>query len=164
MNSITGGYLAETFFHEYQVLRNELMETLGDADLSYRLGGETARLGVICREIGGIEHAYVESFRTFRQDFSYRNSDPELEHSIAALNAWLAELDRELMASVEALSEADMSPPHHPWRLRRGLLLTPSEDAARCLSRGAAHFLRQGRVYLRALGRPLPGHWRDWIG
>src|SRR5258706_12994074 len=109
MNSIMGGYLAETFFPEYQILREQLMEILSDEDLHLRLGGETASLGALCREIGEIEHAYVESFRTFRQDFSYRNPDPQLEHSVAALNAWFAELDRELMACVEALSEDEIA-------------------------------------------------------
>jgi hypothetical protein len=46
---------------------------------------------VLCREIGEIEYAYVESFRTFRQDFGYRNLDPRLEKSVAALSAWYAE-------------------------------------------------------------------------
>ena len=30
MNSIVSAYLAETFFHEYQDLRNQLMEILGE--------------------------------------------------------------------------------------------------------------------------------------
>ena len=110
MNSITAGYLAETFFPEYQGLRDQLMETLSDEDLRLRLGGSTGELSrLLCREIGEIEHAYVQSFRTFRQDFSYRNPDPELERSAAALKAWFAELDRELMAAVEALSEDDIA-------------------------------------------------------
>ena len=70
MNSIVSTYLAESFFHEYQNLRDQLMEILGDEDLSLRLGGGTASLGALCREIGEIERAYAESFRTFRQDFA----------------------------------------------------------------------------------------------
>src|SRR6185369_2530844 len=79
MNSIVGGYLAGSFFPEYQALRDQLMEILSDEDLGLRLGGETMSLGELCREIGEIEHTYVESFRTFRQDFSYRNPDLALE-------------------------------------------------------------------------------------
>jgi hypothetical protein len=109
VNSVIGGYLAESFFREYQGLRDQLMGILGDEDLRLRLGGETASLGALCREIGEIEQAYVESFRTFRQDFAYRNPDPALEHSVVALKAWFAELDRDLMSAVEALSEDDIA-------------------------------------------------------
>jgi hypothetical protein len=87
VNSIVRGYLAATFFPVYQSLRDQLMDILGDEDLGRRLGGETRTLGELCREIGEIEHAYVESFRTFRQDFWYRNPDPALEVSVAALKA-----------------------------------------------------------------------------
>lgn len=165
MNSIVGGYLAETYFAEYQVLRDELMETLSDADLGTRLGGQTASLGALCREIGEIEHAYVESFRTFRQDFSYRNPDPELEHSLAALNVWFAELDRELMASVEALSEDDIA----GRRIIRGdfaeEFFSPLPKTQLDVYREALLiFYGKVAVYLRAMERPLPGHWDDWIG
>ena len=75
------------------------MDILHDEDLGLRLGGETVSLGALCREIGEIEHAYIESFKSFRQDFSYRNGDPRLEHSGAALKTWFAELDRDLIAA-----------------------------------------------------------------
>lgn len=67
VNSIVGGYLADSYFAEYQLLRHQLMEILSDDDLGLRLGGETASLGMLCREIGEIEYSYVESFETFRQ-------------------------------------------------------------------------------------------------
>jgi len=165
VNSITGGYLAETFFPEYQGLRDQLMETLKDEDLRLRLGGETARLGALCREIGEIEYTYVESFRTFRQDFSYRNPDPELEHSVAALSAWFAELDRELMANVEALSEDDITN-------RRIIRSDFDEEYFSPLPKAQLDVYREAllifygkvAVYLRAMERPLPGQWGDWIG
>lgn len=165
VNSIMGGYLAETFFPEYQGLRDQLMETLSDQDLLTRLGGETASLGALCREIGQIEHTYVESFRTFRQDFSYRNPDPELEHSVSALNAWFAELDRELIASVEALSEDDIAS-------RRIIRSDFAEEYFSPLPKAQLDVYREAllifygkvAIYLRAMERPLPGHWGDWIG
>lgn len=50
----------------------------------------------------------MESFRTFRQNFEYRHRDPSVETSIGALRTWYDGLDRDLMAALEALSEADM--------------------------------------------------------
>lgn len=141
------------------------MEILGDEDLSLRLGGGTASLGALCREIGEIERAYAESFRTFRQDFAYRNSDPGLEHSVAALKAWFAELDRDLMSAVEALSEDDIA----SRRVIRGDFaeeyFSPLPKVQLDVYREALLiFYGKVSVYLRAIERPLPEQWRDWIG
>ena len=165
MNSIIGGYLAESFFPEYQGLRDQLMELLDDVDLDLRLGGDTTSLGALCREIGEVEKTYVESFRTFRQDFSYHNPDPELEHSVAALKAWFAELDRDLMTSVAALSEDDIA--HR--RIIRGdfdeEFFSPLPKFQLDVYREALLiFYGKVSVYLRAVERPLPQQWRDWIG
>ena len=165
MNSIVGGYLADSFFPEYQALRDPLMEILRDEDLGLRLGGETMSLGELSREIGEIEHAYVESFRTFRQDFSYRNPDPALERSVDALRAWYAELDRDFMAAVAALSEDDIA----TRRIIRGDF---DEDFFSPLPKIQLDVYREAllifygkvSVYLRSIGRPLPGNWPDWIG
>lgn len=73
------------------------MEILSDRDLAVRLDGDTPSLGSLCREIGEIEQSCVESFTTFRQDFAYRNPDPAAEQSVAALQAWYAVLDRDLV-------------------------------------------------------------------
>ena len=100
-------HLAATYFPLYQGLRDELMATLSDADLAVTLGGTTSSLGALCKAIGEIEHAYVESFRTFSQDFSYRNPDP-VERSVAALAAWYTRLDRDLMTVLETLTEDDV--------------------------------------------------------
>jgi hypothetical protein len=164
-NSIIGAYLAHTFFPEYQALRDQLMEILSDEDLGQRLGGDTASLGELCREIGEIEHTYVESFRTFRQDFSYRNPDPLLERSVVALRAWFTELDRAMMAAIELLSEADIE----GRRIVRGdfdeeyfaPLPTQQLDVYR---EALLIFYGKVSVYLRAAERPPPGHWPDWIG
>jgi uncharacterized damage-inducible protein DinB len=165
VNSISASYLAETFFPEYQGLRDQLMEVLEDEDLGIRLGGETVSLGALCLEIGEIEHAYVQSFKTFRQDFSYRNPDLSVERSVAALSAWFTELDRELMASVDALSEDDIA----NRRIIRDDFdegyFAPLPKAQLDVYREALIiFYGKVSVYLRALGRPLPGQWGDWIG
>ena len=164
-NSIISGYLAYSFFPEYQSLRDQLMEILDDEDLDQRLGGETVSLGALCREIGEIEHAYVESFRTFRQDFTYRDPDPRLEHSVAALKAWYAELDRDLMAAIEDLSEDDIA----NRRIIRGDF---DEDYFSPLAKQQLDTYREAlllfcgkvSVYLRAINRPMPQQWQDWVG
>src|SRR5690349_2152286 len=106
MNSIMTGYFP--IFQLYQAIRPALMETLSDEDLGYTPGGANPTLGALCREIGEVEQAYIDSFKTFALDFSYRNTTPGLERSVAQLVAWYAALDAELKATIEGLSEEDV--------------------------------------------------------
>ncbi|MGZ3583303.1 MAG: hypothetical protein ACXWP6_11360, partial [Ktedonobacterales bacterium] len=103
MNSIIKDYYP--LFQNYQALRGQLMEILTDGDLAYRVAGDTTpTLGALCRDIGDTEYSYIQSFKTFTQDFSYHNPDPQLERSVAALTNWYTDLDRDLRAAVEAIS------------------------------------------------------------
>jgi hypothetical protein len=158
-------HLKATYFEEYQSLRAQLMATLADDDLRFDLGVETASLGALCREIGEIEHAYVESFRTFTQDFGYRNEDPRLERSVDALVAWYADLDLEMAAALATLGEHDIL----SRRIVRGdfdaAFFSPLPRVQLDIYREALLiFYGKVSVYLRAMGRPLPGDWSDWIG
>jgi hypothetical protein len=165
MNSIVREYLSATFFREYQALRDQLMEILTDDDLDYRVGAPGASLGALCREIGDIEHSYIESFRTFRQDFEYQNPDERLARSVAALSLWYQELDQELMAAIEDLSEDDIA----NRRIIRGdfdvAYFSPLPKVQLDIYREALLiFYGKASVYLKAIGTPLPQQWQDWIG
>ena len=165
MNSLVRVHMPATYFAEYQELRGELMGILDDDDLAYRVSGTGVSLGALCREIGEIEHSYVQSLRTFRQDFGYRNPDPLLESSVTALTAWYADLDRELASAVEALSEDDIA----NRRIDRNDFdigdFSPLPSVQLDIYREALLiFYGKVSVYLRAMGRALPGHWEAWIG
>jgi hypothetical protein len=164
-NSIIETYLDQTYFSLYQRLRNQLMDELSDDDLEVRFGGDSETLGALCREIGEIEHTYVESFRSFRQDFSYRNPDPLLAHSVQALKAWFDELDRDLMASLAALSNDDIE--------RRQIVRSDFEEAffaplprvqLDIYREALLIFYGKASVYMKAIGTPRSQEWRDWIG
>ena len=165
MNSLVQVHMPATYFGEYQELRGELIAILSDDDLAVRVGGTSASLGALCREIGEIEHSYVESFRTFRQDFGYRNPDPLLETSVASLTAWYAELDTELAAAVKALSEDDIA----NRRIVRNDFdiddFSPLPSVQLDIYREALLiFYGKVSVYLRSMGKALPGHWEAWVG
>ncbi len=163
MNSLVQVHMPATYFSVYQELRGELMAILSDDDLAVRVGGTSASLGALCREIGEIEHSYVESLRTFRQDFNYRNPDPLMDKSVGALTSWYAELDRELTAAVAALSEDDIA----SRRIVRGDFdsFSPLPSIQLDIYREALLiFYGKVSVYLRAMGKSLPGHWQAWIG
>jgi hypothetical protein len=165
MNSLVRDHLPATYFDAYQQRRDELMELLRDDDLAFRPGADTFSLGELCREIGDIEHSYVEALRTFRQDFDWRNPDPRMEQSVAALTAWYADLDRDLLAAIEALTEDDIA----ARRVKRVQLLLDdfSPLAAQELDiyrEALLIFYAKVSVYLRIMRRELPEAWISWIG
>ena len=46
-------------------LRRQLLGVLDDNDLGFRPAAGCLALGELCREMGEIQHTYIESFRTF---------------------------------------------------------------------------------------------------
>jgi uncharacterized damage-inducible protein DinB len=165
MDRLLREHLEVTYFAEYQVLRTELMELLTDDDLSYRPGAEAFSLGELCREIGDIEHSYVEAFRTFRQDFDWRNPDPRMERSVGALREWYADLDGSLAIALEALTEDEVAKQRvtrHDFDVEAFSPLPPQElDIYR---EALLIFYGKVSVYLRTMGKVQPGHWQAWIG
>jgi hypothetical protein len=92
-------------FELYQALRGQLMSVLADEDLLFRPFPEMLTMGQLCYEIGQTEESYIESFKTFEQNWEHE-SDPLVQpESLAALQEWYEELDGELKAAVSALSD-----------------------------------------------------------
>jgi hypothetical protein len=150
MNSIIkeqGPVLEQT-----QALRNQLMEILTDADLSYSPGGESPTLGALCREMGEVQQAYITSFQTFEQDFGYRVEDPELERSVERLATWFQALDGELRAVLESLSEEDIQ---NRVIDRGGGFVLPPLIQLHIYREALLIFYGKASVYLKALGKTL---------
>lgn len=165
MNSLVREHLPATYFEEYQSLRRSLVEILTDDDLGSSLGGTTATLGALCREIGEIQRSYVESLKTFRQDFAYRHTDTRVEASVEVLTAWYLTLDRDLEAAIAALSEDDIA----NRRIARADFeidaFAPLPAVQLDIYREALLiFYGKVSVYLRSLDKPLPPRWQEWIG
>ena len=164
MNSLVRDHLPATYFAEYQLLRTELMEVLADDDLAFRPGAAAYSLGELCREIGDIESSYVEAFRTFRQTFGRRGA-AGIERSVAALTRWYADLDGDLRSALEALTEEDIA----NRKIKRTDFdiddFSPLPGQELDVYREALLiFYGKVSIYLRAMGRELPGHWSEWIG
>jgi hypothetical protein len=159
MNSIMTGYFPA--FQMYQAMRNQLMETLADDDLTSTPGGANPPLGILCREIGEVERAYIDSFKSFTLDFSYRNTEPGLVQSVAQLVAWYAELDAELESTIAGLSEEDIA-----GRLidRGGEFKLLPQIQLNVYQEALLLFYGKTVVYLKALGKPLPQQMQEWIG
>jgi uncharacterized damage-inducible protein DinB len=165
MDRLLREYLEMTYFAEYQMLRDELMELLTDDDLSYRPGAATFSLGELCREIGEIEHSYVEALRTFRQDFDWRTPDPRVERSVGALREWYADLDRRLATALEALTEdevANRRVTRHDFGVE-GFSPLPTQELD-IYREALLIFYGKVSIYLRAMGKVLSERWQAWIG
>ena len=159
MNSITQGYYA--IFAEYQAMRNQLMAILTDDDLDYHPGGANRPLGLLCRAIGETEHAYIQSFKTFKLDLTYRNEEPGLAKSVENLTAWFEKLDGELKAVVAGLSEDDIQ----NKVIDRGPDFTVKPFVQLEIYKEAMLiFYGKVSIYLRAMGKPMPQQWQAWLG
>jgi hypothetical protein len=144
-----------------QSLRYDLMNALTDNDLAYKLPGDNPTLGELCREMGEIEHRYIQSFKTFKMDWAYRNDKPELATSVEQLKAWYTALDEAFETVMRGFSEEDL---HHK-HIDRGHDFTPSVHVQFHIYREAIlMFYAKVSVYLKALQKPVNAQWQSGIG
>lgn len=147
--------------HMTQKLRDDLMSVLTDHDLAYKLPGDNPTLGELCKEMGEIEHSYIQSFKTFKHDWSYRNPEPELATSVERLKAWYKTLDEELDSVLRGLSEDDLQ----NKQIERGHGFTPSPFMQFHIYREALLiFYAKASVYLKGLQKSMSEQWQAWIG
>lgn len=141
-------------------LRGGVLDMLRDSDLAFRPGGQNMSLGALLRESGEIEHSYVGSLKTFKQDWSYRNAEAELETSVTRLRAWYQMLDDELKAVVSAFSDEDLTKQVE----RSGGNLMPVEMQLDVYLQALLIFLGKASIYLKAMNKPLPEGISEFIG
>ena len=159
MNSLMKDYFP--VFEMYQALRNQLIDILTDEDLNFRPDEHNPTLGFLCKEIGDVQYAYIQSFKTFEQDFSYRNEEAGLDQSVEKLSMWYSRLDGELKDAIKNLSEENIQ----NRKIDRGGNFTLSPRIQLDVYKEALLiFYGKVSVYLKALGKPIPQQWLDWIG
>lgn len=145
--------------HQTEALRHQLMGSLSDSDLSYRLPGNNPSLGELCRESGQVHQSYIDSFKTFKQNFAYKSAELGIEGSVQRLSAWFKALDSELDAVLSALSDADIQ----QKIIDRGFPV-PVSAQFHIFREALLIFYGKADVYLKALGKPLTQQWREWVG
>src|SRR5512146_923925 len=89
-------------------MRDGLLDHLSDADLAFNPGGENMRLGALCREMGDVEYAYLQSLKTLKQTWDVHHPAAGLDTSTAQLKAWFQTLDVEMKRVVEGMSDEDL--------------------------------------------------------
>lgn len=143
----------------YQNLKHQMIEILEDADLGHSVPG-SPNLGVLCKEIGETQQSYIESFKTLKLNFAYRNPDVALTTSTAALAAWYTNMDKEMQAILDAFTDEELE----TKRLGRGNWMVPIELNLYIYLQAVLIFCGKAWVHLHALGKEMPEQWADWIG
>ena len=144
----------------YIGLRDKLFDHITDADLAFSPGGHNPTLGELCRELGEVQHAYVQSFHNFKVDFSWRSEDERYLHSTAALQEWYAQLDADLEAALRTITDADM----RDKQMDRDGFEVELHISLDIFREALLIFYGKVSVYMKALGMQPEGMWKDWIG
>lgn len=140
-------------------MRTQLLDILSDTDLAFSPGGQNMTLGALCREMGEVEHAYVQSLKTFQQDWSYHNEEANLQNSVARLKAWFQTLDDEMKTTVDALTDEDWTK-----TIKRGDGFELSvETQLDVYLQALLIFLGKSTIYFKAMNRPLPQQTQEYI-
>lgn len=143
-----------------QALRPALLGALADADLAYRLPGDNLSLGELCVEMGETEQSYIESLKTFRQEWKYGSADKALLSSVSGLAAWFTAMDAELDALMNRFTDAEVS----GKMIDRGTFQVPVGGQLHTYREALLIFYAKAALYLKALCKPLPEQMRWWIG
>jgi hypothetical protein len=63
------------WLEEVQGICSHLRDILSNADLAFSPGGQNGTLGALLCKMGDIEYAYIQSLKSFKQDWSYRHTE-----------------------------------------------------------------------------------------
>ncbi len=138
-------------------MRITLLDTLTDTDLAFNPGGLNMTLGALCREMGEVEYSYIQSLKTFKQDWTYRNTEAGLDSSVAKLKAWYQTLDAEMQATVAAFSDEDLKK-----EIDRGFKV-PVEVQLDIYLQALLIFFGKVSIFIKAMNRSFK-QIGEWIG
>ena len=139
-------------------MRTQLLNLISDTDLAFSPGGQNMPLGALCREMGDTEYAYIQSLKTFTQDWSYHNTEADLESSVTQLKNWYQTLNEELQTTVSAFSDEDATK-----TVDRGGYPTPIGLQLDVYLQALLIFFGKVTIYLKAMNKTLPKEIQEYI-
>jgi hypothetical protein len=146
-------------FEGTHAMRTELLATLSDTDLGFNPGGQNMTLGALFREMGEIEQSYIQSLKTLKQDFNYRNTEPDLDCSGSKIKAWYDKLDGEMKTTLAAFSDDDMKK-----TVDRGGFSPSVETQLQIYLQALLIFFGKATIYVKMMNKALPKQFQDYIG
>jgi hypothetical protein len=139
-------------------MRTEILNTLNDADLTFTPGGANITLGELIREMGEVEHSYVQSFRTFTQNWDYKNTEAGLDRSVHHLKAWFEQLDGEMKTALDSLTDEDVR-----RNIDRSGYPMPVPLQLDVYLQALLIFFGKATIFLKAMNKPLPKSVQEWV-
>jgi hypothetical protein len=143
-----------------QALRTELLAAVTDADLAYRLPGDNLSLGELCVEMGETQQSYIDSLKTFTQEFHYGSADKALASSVSKLGSWFAMMDAELDTLMNSFNDAEVA----GKLINRGTFQLPIGGQLHTYREALLIFYAKAALYFKGMRKPLPEQMRWWIG
>jgi uncharacterized damage-inducible protein DinB len=142
-------------FDAMKTMRDEWLSAITDADLAFNPGGSNKPMGELLREMGEVNQAYIESFKTFKHNWT--KDSPDLS-TLEQLQRWFAEQDNELNANLSALSDDDMTN-----TIERAGYPMPIEMQLQAYLQGLLIYFGKATIYLRAMNKTLPSKLAEWV-
>jgi hypothetical protein len=140
-------------------MRSQLLDLLSDADLAFHPGGQNLTFGALCRQMGETEHAYIQSLKTLKHEWSYHNTEADVVSSVVRLKAWFHTLDDEMQAALAAFADEDGNKP-----IDRGGEAVPVAFQLEVYVQAVLIFLGKATIYLKAMNKSLPQSFQEYIG
>lgn len=140
-------------------MRTQLLDALNDENLPFNPGGQNVTLGALCRESGDVEYSYIQSLKTFTQDWSYHNETPGIEGSVAQLKAWYQQMDEEMKAIVADFSDEDLTK-----TIDRGGFAVPVDMQLDVYLQAQLIFFGKVSIYCKLLNIEMTPTFNEYIG
>ena len=147
------------WLEEVRGMRLQLLDILSNADLAFSPGGQNITLGALLRKMGDLEHSYIQSLKTFKQDWSYHNTEAGLESDITRLKEWFQALDDEMLDTISAFSNEDLTK-----LVDRGGFNSTVELEIDHYGEALLIFFGKATIYLKGMNKPVPESIENTIG
>jgi len=142
----------------YLPIRTGILDALTDEDLAFK-PELLPSIGDACVQIGEWQAAYLGGFKTFKQDFTYRNDNPNRAKSVQELRKWYEFMDGEIMAAIEAMSDEDIE----NKKIDRGGWLASVEWSLRIWQECLIIYYTKMLFYFKLMEREVPKGLAQWI-
>lgn len=142
------------------MMRNGALKLLDDTELRFSPGGGNPTLEELLKGIGELQYTYVQSLKTLKHDWSYRNGEVGLAESVAQLMQWFEELDQELVQIIDQLTDADLE---KQVDRTEGVIRTV-EQQLEIYNQAWLIFFGKLVVYFKAMEKDLPPSIQHYIG
>ncbi len=139
-------------------IRHELLETLTDADLTFKIEGNPT-LGELLKESLDTEHQYADSFSKDTHDWTLTVTDASAT-SVQSLKEGFSNTEQAFKESFSGLSEEEVQ----SKIIDRGAFQVPVRVQFHIYREAFLIYCAKITVYLKAMNKPLTPQLKTWVG